>query len=724
MAVPGFVVKGVFERAGAYVGGPLGAAIGGLAATSALAEKEAFEVGEKIADGNATFSDIFRLTAALEGALLSGEILGAALGVAAAPGFLVAAAVAIAGVAAAYYKNQTASDDAIQEVIDGIKLGTQPWTIAKAAMDAYSKEIERQKKIDVAANAKFSDARAWRQPVDPLMLDLDGDGLELKRADGSILFDHNADTIRTGTGWIGSDDGLLVRDLNANGTIDSGRELFGIDTFKRDGKNAVNGFDALADLDSNADGQLNAADLAWNSLQVWRDLDQDGVSDAGELLGLEALRINRIGVAGSTTNASGGTQAGTTVNGNLIAQSASFTREVDGVQVNRTVGAIDLLNAGAGDDSLAGDNGSDTLNGEAGNDTLQGGAGDDTLDGGAGNDLRAGGRYDTWNGYYDGWGNDTYQFGRGDGQDRILDKDTTAGNLDKIVFKPGIAEADVQTVRVGDHLLLKIIGTSDQIQIDSYFAADATAGWTVEEIRFSDAPEVVWNVETVKAKALSGTAGNDTLTGYASADTLSGGEGNDVMSGRDGNDRLNAGAGDDSLAGDGGSDTLHGDAGNDTLQGGAGDDTLHGGAGNDILAGGRYDTWNGNYDGSGNDTYQFGRGDGQDRIVDVDTTPGNTDVVAFGPNVSMDQLWFRQAGNDLELSIIGTNDKLTLNSWYAGSQYSVEEFRTSDGHVLIDTQVQNLVQAMASFAPPPPGQTTLTPNYQDSLAPLLATSWK
>jgi hypothetical protein len=174
------------------------------------------------------------------------------------------------------------------------------------------------------------------------MLDLDGDGLELKRADGSILFDHNADTIRTGTGWIGADDGILVRDLNGNGSIDSGRELFGIDTLKADGRNAVNGFDALADLDSNADGQLNTADLAWNTLQVWRDLDQDGVSDAGELLGLEALRINRIGAAGSTTNATGGSQAGTTVNGNFIAQSASFTREVDGVQVNRTVGAIDL----------------------------------------------------------------------------------------------------------------------------------------------------------------------------------------------------------------------------------------------------------------------------------------------------------------------------------------------------------------------------------------------
>ncbi|VTU27033.1 hypothetical protein H6CHR_02715 [Variovorax sp. PBL-H6] len=160
--------------------------------------------------------------------------------------------------------------------------------------------------VDRQVDQYFDNARAWRQPVDPLMLDLDGDGLELKRADGSILFDHNADTIRTGTGWIDADDGILVRDLNVYGTIDSVRELFGIDTFKSDGKNALNGFDALADLDSNADGQLNAADLALGSLQVWRDLDQHGIADASELFSLDALGISRIGVVGSTTNATGG----------------------------------------------------------------------------------------------------------------------------------------------------------------------------------------------------------------------------------------------------------------------------------------------------------------------------------------------------------------------------------------------------------------------------------
>ncbi|MDR6539339.1 hypothetical protein [Variovorax soli] len=227
------------------------------------------------------------------------------------------------------YLNEKVADGTIPAVVHPIDIPEFDWSIPGG--------------IEERTNGCFRDARAWRQPaVDPLMLDLDGDGLELKRASASILFDHNADTIKTGTGWIGSDDGILVRDLNGNGSIDSGRELFGIDTVKRDGKNAVSGFDALSDLDSNADGQFNAADLAWSSVQVWRDLDQDGMSEAGELFNLDALGISRIGVVGSTANATGGIQAGTTVSASLIAQSASFTRQVDGVQVNRTVGAVDL----------------------------------------------------------------------------------------------------------------------------------------------------------------------------------------------------------------------------------------------------------------------------------------------------------------------------------------------------------------------------------------------
>ena len=74
--------------------------------------------------------------------------------------------------------------------------------------------------------------------------------------------------------------------------------------------------------------------------------------------------------------------------------------------------------------------------------------------------------------------------------------------------------------------------------------------------------------------------------------------------------------------------------------------------------------------------------------------------------------------------MIRGSDKFTLNSWYLGSQYHVEQFKTSDGHMLTDANVQNLVQAMASFSPPAAGQTTLPSNDQTSLATVIAANWQ
>ncbi|MDO9434969.1 MAG: hypothetical protein Q7T95_06015, partial [Hydrogenophaga sp.] len=186
------------------------------------------------------------------------------------------------------------------------------------------------------SNTAFNAARDFVQQRDPLVLDLDGDGdgLELAPASSNLLFDHNADGIKAGTGWARADDGFLVRDLNSNGLIDSGRELFGVDTVKRNGQFATQGFDALSDLDTNADGQITSADAAWSELQVWRDLNQDGITQAGELNSLSVLNITNINLNGNAA----GPQAGQTVNNNRVALSTTFTQGGE----TRTVGAIDL----------------------------------------------------------------------------------------------------------------------------------------------------------------------------------------------------------------------------------------------------------------------------------------------------------------------------------------------------------------------------------------------
>ena len=240
---------------------------------------------------------------------------------------------------------------------------------------------------------------------------------------------------------------------------------------------------------------------------------------------------------------------------------------------------------------------------------------------------------------------------------------------------------------------------------------------------------------------LTGNAGDDWLEGLAGSDTMVGGTGNDTYVVTETGDIVteNATEGTDTVrtsitytlgnnveniiligtaAINGTGNTLNnamtGNSANNSLTGNAGADTLDGNAGADTLTGG-----------TGNDTYLLGRGYGVDTVVENDSTSGNTDIAKFLAGVANDQVWFLRSGNNLEASIIGTSDKFILKDWYLGSQYHAEQFKTTDGNkTLLDSNVQNLVNAMASFAPPPMGQTTLPPDYQTALAPVIAANWQ
>ncbi|WP_280513504.1 calcium-binding protein, partial [Paracidovorax oryzae] len=185
--------------------------------------------------------------------------------------------------------------------------------------------------ISPSTNRKYLEARNWTPPRDPLVLDLDGDGIEAIGIDPTrpILFDHDGDGTRNATGWIKGDDGIVVLDRNGNGLIDSGRELFGDQTL-REGAQAgqgmfyANGYEALAGQDGNGDGVIDAADTAYGQLRIWKDVNQDGISQAGELHTLSDLGIARLNVKGQRSSIDLG-------NGNTQPWSGSFTR-MDGSQ--------------------------------------------------------------------------------------------------------------------------------------------------------------------------------------------------------------------------------------------------------------------------------------------------------------------------------------------------------------------------------------------------------
>ncbi|WP_179197297.1 calcium-binding protein [Stenotrophomonas rhizophila] len=163
---------------------------------------------------------------------------------------------------------------------------------------------------------------------DPLALDLDGDGQVKTVAEGGwagALFDHDGDGIRTASGWVDARDGLLVRDLDGNGKIDSGRELFGDQTRLANGQRATNGFQALAALDDNSDGRVDINDAAFSTLSVWRDSNGNGITDAGELLTLHELGITYLG---TTMGGSGGDVEG----GALLGSSTFGRRDANGTE--------------------------------------------------------------------------------------------------------------------------------------------------------------------------------------------------------------------------------------------------------------------------------------------------------------------------------------------------------------------------------------------------------
>jgi hypothetical protein len=128
----------------------------------------------------------------------------------------------------------------------------------------------------------------------PLALDLDGDGLETLGLAAGVRFDLEVSGQPVPVGWIGPDDGLLAIDLNRNGRIDDGSELFGTHSGLAGSSGVTelaDGFAALALLDDNRDARIDASDARFAELLVWVDRQQDGVSQDDELHSLAHLGI-------------------------------------------------------------------------------------------------------------------------------------------------------------------------------------------------------------------------------------------------------------------------------------------------------------------------------------------------------------------------------------------------------------------------------------------------
>jgi Ca2+-binding RTX toxin-like protein len=331
--------------------------------------------------------------------------------------------------------------------------------------------------------------------------------------------------------------------------------------------------------------------------------------------------------------------------------------------------------------------------GTAGNDTLYIRDGADLVDAGAGDD--------TIHGY---GGYTTYLYGEGSGNDVIENWDNFSKDDGHytIWFGEGLTPDSLEySFNQSDgkvNLVLQITETGETLKLHDWYRI----GSQIQEAMLKFADGSIIDVRDILLNlpindTLYGGDGNDVLDGGLGDDYLSGGGGNDILSGDEGNDTLYGGSGDDSLLGGTGDDMLSGDDGHDILSGGAGNDTLYGGEGNDVLDGGLGDDYLSG--GGGNDIFIYGRGSGND-IIQRDLAyywgygwiyPNGTDTVQFGEGLTADSFDYMgkglNEGGDLILRIKDTGETLTIKNWFVDLQYQVDKFHFADNSELTAADV-------------------------------------
>lgn len=173
----------------------------------------------------------------------------------------------------------------------GINLVTIPEPVKPPASSPEPKEPEPPAPVEPEVPRR-----------DPLALDLNGDGIVSVGYDAGVYFDLDNSGFAESTTWLSAEDAFVALDRNQDGIINNGGELFGSETLLSSGQYAANGFLALSDFDSNADGVMDAQDDIFGELLLWQDSNQNGQTDDGELVSLYEANIVSINLAYSESD--------------------------------------------------------------------------------------------------------------------------------------------------------------------------------------------------------------------------------------------------------------------------------------------------------------------------------------------------------------------------------------------------------------------------------------
>ncbi|KAB2911355.1 MAG: hypothetical protein F9K30_21780, partial [Dechloromonas sp.] len=341
-------------------------------------------------------------------------------------------------------------------------------------------------------------------------------------------------------------------------------------------------------------------------------------------------------------------------------------------------GGDDTISGGAESDIIDGGDGNDVLMGGDGDDRITGGRGADTLIGGDGNDTLGFGGLEFWgegNLYRGGRGDDAlagtissdvYEFELGDGHDVISDffhADDYYGSL----------FGDYLDLYYGGSLFFQAAGAPEDFSFSGEEDwRDLAATWSYrgkDTIRFGSGvrPEDIQVSLENGALILRHVNGLDSI--HVEAGTI----GKESAIGRI--EFANGTVWRKSALGDFTTETVVGSTASEELRGTEGADEFWSGTGDDVMIGQE-----------GYDTYHFAPGDGADVIIEnlrkavspIDQGAASGGEVRFAGGLSASQLSVSRNGDDLVFGIVGQNDSLTIQGWFA-EPGRIDRFVFADG---------------------------------------------
>lgn len=558
---------------------------------------------------------------------------------------------------------------------------------------------------------------------DPLILDIDGDGIKTLGTTAGIHFDHDGNGFKELTGWAAPGDGVLMIDRDTDGILGNGSELFGDFTPLANGMLAVNGFQALAQFDINGDGKIDASDPIWSQLKIWQhdpeatdlgDPDNSGILSTLDEIGIKVIYLdstitNITDDAGNTEIRSGhfewtdnrqGTISEYSLQrdtsdaiateylevspdiemlpnlqgyGNIYSLHQAMTRDASGqlkVLVESFVSEMNSTNrASILDQIIFKWTGTDAIATNARGPFMDGRKvvalekfyGDSPRNPDAGlATLWKNTYHELFEIFYSTLMSQTHLKNLFDKIDYAFDETSQ-----KIKGDLSAVITDIQAALAGNPDQGKALLSEFSRTIRGFGAQEMVNYLSFRETFIMQDESLGWVIDTGGLPVIDGRGQglfpwSYHVIGTDNADAVKG-------SLAEGDGYINGLVGSDVIYGTSRNETLINETGDAVLVAGGGNDRIWAGEGNDILDGG---TGNDELKGEGgNDTYIFRLGSGQDKIIDTDPTAGNTDTIWIGSSLTPDDITLRRSGNNLIVTINNSTDMLTVQDYFKNNRH-------------------------------------------------------